>query len=99
MSLNTIVRMSQSQSLIARVAACAAELGNSTPQTWAGNNILPLVATAGASLQSAWDAAATSVNVNPDTGQRDDIITDAMINTAVSNLKAKQLGTQGWPAS
>lgn len=99
MSLNTIVRMSQSQSLIARVAACAAELGNSTPQTWAGNNILPLVATAGVSLQSAWDAAATSVNVNPDTGQRDDIITDAMINTAVSNLKAKQLGTQGWPAS
>lgn len=99
MSLNTVVKMSQSQSLIARVAACAAELGNSSPQVWAGNNILTLVATASASLQTAWDAADTSINVNPDTGQRDDIITDAMINTAVSNLKAKQLGTQGWPTA
>lgn len=99
MSLNTIVSMSQSQSLILRVAAQAAELGNTTPNSWASNNILPLVATAGSALQTAWDSAAADPNANPDTGKRDDVITDAMIQTAVSNMKAQQLGTQGWPAS
>lgn len=99
MTLNTVCNMAQSHSLIMRVAACAAELGNSTPQVWAANNILPLVATAPVSLQTAWDAANTSVNVNPDTGARDDIITDAMINAAVTALRAKQLGTQGWPTT
>lgn len=98
MSLNTIVAMANSQSLIKRVAAAAAELGNTQPTAWASNNILTLVATAGASLQTAWDGANTSRNVNPDTGYRDDIITDAMINTAVTNLKASQgSGAQGWP--
>lgn len=96
MSYNTIVAMAQSQSLIARVAACAAEQGNSQPQAWAANNILPLVATAGAGLQTAWDSASTDPNANPDTGKRTDIITDAMILTAVQNRKAAQAGTQGW---
>lgn len=100
MSLNTIVAMAQSQSLIARVAAQAAELGNTQPQQWAGNNILILVATAGAALQAAWDGAAGNVDVNPDTGKRSDIITDAMIQTAVSNMKTSQgPGNQGWPAA
>lgn len=99
MTYNTVTAMANSQSLIRRVAACAAELGNTTPTVWAGQNILILVATADASLQTTWDSAANDPNGNPDTGFRTDIITDAMINTAVSNLKAKQLGTQGWPTS
>lgn len=97
MSLNTIVAMANSQSLIKRVAAQAAELGNTQPSTWAVNNILTLVATAGTGLQTAWDSASADVNANPDTGFRDDVITDAMISTAVTNLKTKQgVGSQGW---
>ena len=98
MSYNTIVAMANSQSLIARVAACAAEEGNSQARAWAGNNILALVATAGPGLQTAWDGAASDPNANPDTGKRDDVITDAMILSAVQGLKTAQAGTQGWPA-
>ena len=96
MSYNTIVAMANSQSLLQRVAACAAEQGNSTPQVWAGNNLLSLVATAGAALQTAWDGAATDPNANPDTGKRTDVITDAMILSAVQAKKAAQAGSQGW---
>lgn len=99
MSYNTIVAMANSQSLIARVAACAAEQGNTSPQSWAGNNILPLVATAGAALQNAWEGAAADPNANPDTGKRTDVITDAMILSAVQARKTAQgAGNQGWPA-
>lgn len=98
MSYNTIVAMSRSQSLQARVAACAAEEGNTSPLAWASNNLLILVATAGSSLQTTWDSASTDPNANPDTGKRDDVVTDAMILSAVQNLKATQgSGAQGWP--
>lgn len=98
MSYNTIVAMSQSQSLLQRVAACAATLGNTQPISWAANNLLILVATAPASLQTTWDGASTSIDVNPDTGKRDDVVTDAMILSAVQNLKNTQgSGNQGWP--
>lgn len=98
MSYNTIVAMSRSQSLQARVAACAAEEGNTSPLVWAANNLLILVATAGAGLQTTWDSASTDPNANPDTGKRDDVVTDAMIQAAVDSLKAKQgAGAQGWP--
>jgi len=96
MSYNTVVAMANSQSLQARVAACAAELGNTMPQSWAANNMLILVATAGSTLQTTWDSASTDPNANPDTGKRDDVVTDAMINSAVTSLKSKQAGTQGW---
>lgn len=98
MSYNTIVAMANSQSLLQRVAACAAEQGNTEPQVWAGNNLLALVATAGASLQTAWDGASSNPNGNPDTGKRTDVITDAMILSAVQARKTSQAGTQGWPA-
>lgn len=98
MTYNTVVAMANSQSLIARVAACAAELGNTQARQWAGTNILSLVATAPATLQTAWDGAAADENANPDTGHREDVITDAMILSAVTALQTAQgPGNQGWP--
>lgn len=99
MSYNTVVEMANSQSLISRVAVCAAELGNTTPRPWAGANILQLVAMAGPNLQSVWDTAVADKNGNPDVGYRDDVVTDAMILQVVTPYKTSQAGTQGWPAS
>ena len=96
MSYNSVVHMSQSHSLILRVAACAAELGNTQPTVWAANNIMGLVATAPATLQTTWDSASVDPNANPDTGEREDVIMDAMILSAVTAAKTAQAGTQGW---
>ena len=99
MSYNTIVAMAASQSLLNRIAACAAEEGNTQARSWASNNILSLVATAGPGLQNAWEGASADPNANPDTGKRDDVVTDAMILSAVQALKTSQgAGNQGWPA-
>lgn len=95
-----MVDMSRSQSLMARVAACAAQQGNTTPNVWASNNLLPLVAQADASLTAAWQSAMDDPDGNPDIGKRDDVVTDAMILAAVNNRKASQgPGIQGWPTS
>lgn len=99
MTYNTVNEMAQSQSLIARVAACAAALGNIAPRNWAASNILTMVATADASLQTTWVAAQGNPNANPDTGFRTDVVTDAMILTAVTALKNSQGVDQGWPAT
>lgn len=88
MSYNTIVAMAESQSLINRIAACAAEQEIPSPRQWAGNNVLALVAAAPESLQTAWDSAVDDDNANPDTGRRDDVITDAAILGAVQQRVA-----------
>lgn len=99
MSYNTIVAMANSQSLMARVSACAAELGNTQSRNWASQNMLTLVAGAPASLQTAWDAAVADKNGNSDVGFRDDVVTDAMILSVVTPYKTSQAGSQGWPAA
>lgn len=102
MSYNATVTMGNSQSLLARVAACAAEQGNNNAPAWAGQNLLSLAADSAFGWAAAWDSALSSatLNVNPDTGKREDVITDAMILTAVQARKASQgAGNQGWPTS
>jgi len=101
MTYNASVEMGGSQSLMQRVAACAAEQGNTTPQTWAGNNLLSMAADSNFGWAAAWDYAKdnATVNNNPDIGKRDDVINDSMILSAVQSRKAAQLGSQGWPAS
>ena len=98
MTYTSIVQMGQSDSLRQRIAACAAEQGNSQPDVWASSTMLKLSATA--AWVSAWDYARSTltINRNPDMGACDDVITDAMILSAVQALKTAQAGTQGWPA-
>lgn len=99
MSYNTVNEMASSQSLISRVAACAASLGNTNPRNWAIQNILSMIATADPSLQTTWTNAEGNPNANPDTGFRTDVVTDSMILTAVTALKNSQGSDQGWPTS
>jgi hypothetical protein len=83
--------MSKSESLIARVAACAAEEGfKDDPTSFAQNNIWQIIAAGNWDAQ--WDSAqaSASVNVNPDTGARDDVITDAMILSVVQPMLAPE---------
>jgi len=87
MTYSSVVEMAQSDSLLNRVAAAAASEGfEDDPVSFARNMIWQIVASPGWS--EAWDSAqaAASVNDNPDTGARDDVITDGMILSAVQPL-------------
>lgn len=96
----TINHMASSISLQNRVAACAAQIGNEQPRSWAANCILTLVATAPASLTTAWLDAELDLNGNPDVGARNDVVTDAIILSAVNGLRAVQgPGNNGWPVA
>lgn len=97
MSYTTVLAMSGSQSLMGRIAVCIAEnldlsATTYTPISWATSNILKLSTSDG--WAGAWESAesAKNVNMNPDTGARNDVITDAMILSAVTDLAAEQFG-------
>lgn len=98
MSYSSVVEMGDSQSLLSRVAACAAGEGNAQPRAWAANNLLNIAARPAFGFAAAWDYAKGSMNVNknPDIGAHDDVINDSMILSAVQALKNEQAGTQGW---
>jgi hypothetical protein len=80
--------MGQSQGLLRRIAGAAAEQGAENPFMWANNYIWKLASHS--DWVSAWDYAEASktVNQNPDTGARDDVITDGMLLSAVQALVA-----------
>jgi hypothetical protein len=83
---SSIVEMVHSQTLTARVAAAAAEEGATEPDTWARANMWAIVAAG--NWDEQWDSAkaAWSPNVNPDTGARNDVITDAMILSVIQPM-------------
>ena len=87
MSYNSIMEMTASMSLMQRIAACAAEEGYvGNPMGWVQGSIWQIVSEG--NWDAAWDSAraAGSVNVNPDTGARDDVITDGMILSVVQPM-------------
>jgi hypothetical protein len=88
MTYSSIVEMTNSPVLLRRVAACAADEGLvGNPEAWAQQNIWAVVSS-DAGWVAAWDSAraSSSDNYNPDTGARDDVITDAMILSVVQPL-------------
>lgn len=87
MSYLSDVEMTSSESLLSRVAAAAAQEGfPDDPMSFARNNIWQIVAAG--DWAGAWESARAdgSPNVNPDTGARDDVITDAMILSVVQPM-------------
>ncbi len=87
MAYASIVEMVGSSSLTARVAACAADEGYvGNPAEWARQNMWAVASTA--DWTAAWDSAqaTASTNHNPDTGARDDVITDGMILAVVQPM-------------
>lgn len=87
MSYLSIVQMAGSTTLITRVAASAADEGKQDALPWSQANIWQIVSS-DTSWASAWGFAVdnATVNVNPDTGMRDDVISDAMILAVVQPM-------------
>lgn len=100
MSYQSMVAMASSPSLQTRCAAAAAQVGlRENPVVWVQQVIWRIVAEDPA-WADAWDAATAipNPNVNPDTGQRNDVISDDMILTVVSPmivLPEQQEGAEG----
>jgi hypothetical protein len=90
MSYNSITQIASSPTLLNRVAAAAAEQGQSDPVGWAQRHAWDIAAQEG--WADAWDYAESTatINVNPDTGVRDDVINDQMIKDAVYSLMASE---------
>lgn len=89
MSYSSIVEMTASASLQARIAAAAADEGYvGDPLVWARSNVWLVVSQS--DWIAAWDSAraSSSENWNPDTGARDDVITDGMILAVVQPMVA-----------
>lgn len=84
-----IVQMATNATLRTRVAAAAAAEGEGDPTQWAADNMWRIAAAPGWS--DAWDYAEDTKtdNVNPDTGARDDVISDSMILAAVQARRAE----------
>lgn len=86
MAYQDVVEMASNQSLIARITAAAAAEGVSDPLPWVQQNIWKLASSPDWDDAWAYAKAAASVNVNPDTGLRSDVINDQMILSAVQSL-------------
>jgi len=82
---SAVAKMTGSMSLVERIAACYATQPNATedPRQWALKRIWQFAAQPGWS--DAWDYAESTanINVNPDTGARNDVIGDDKILAAV----------------
>lgn len=83
MSYAAVVQLARSSSLLDRVAAAAAKEGQDSPQSWALERAWRFAAEPGWAEAWAYAKDTQSVNVNPDTGAREDVISDAMILAAV----------------
>ena len=97
MAYNTIVAMAASPSLTARVAAAAAQEGALDPVDWAARHAWEVAAEPGWAEAWASAEASASINFNPDTGQRDDVISDAMILAAVQGIMLEETPPVGGP--
>lgn len=89
MSYTTMIDMSQSGGLIRRLTACAAQEGAPNPEGWAFENRWGFYALMDWSEAWEYAEATKSVNVNPDTGARTDVVTDQMILSAMQAMLAE----------
>lgn len=90
MSYQSVVEMSESPGLKARLIGAAAQEGRADAKNWVDQNIWSLVK--GTNWEEAWEYAedTKTVNVNPDTGARNDVINDQMILSSVQGLINEQ---------
>lgn len=93
MSYNTISVMARDGDLQQRFIACAAQEGIENPQNWVLTNIWQLVSSPGLAGSYSYAVDTTTINQNPNVGQRDDVINDATILSAVQALRTEQNST------
>jgi hypothetical protein len=90
MSYKTITLMHSSASLHGRLTAAAAKEEIAAPEQWVQGQMWFLAASPG--WETAWENAlkqGDNTKFNPDTGARDDVITDQMILAAVQARRAR----------
>lgn len=87
MSYTGISQMVQSNSLRERIVACVASEGITNPENWATSNIWQICA---AITDTDWSYAVENytINQNPDTGVRTDVVSDQAILSAVQAVQA-----------
>ncbi|MGL3804728.1 hypothetical protein ACSYDW_01385 [Paeniglutamicibacter sp. R2-26] len=84
MSYNTVADMAYDSYLMRRITACAALEGITQPDSWGPARVWVLAS------QPGWaDRYATAVQAKtPNPGADEEVITDAMIRTAVQSLRS-----------
>jgi hypothetical protein len=92
MALKDVVEIARSQSLMSRVAACAANEGIDNPQAWVQDRSWKVAATPGWSDKWSYALDTLTVNQNPDIGMRDDVINDQDILSAVQTIVTEEQG-------
>lgn len=90
MAYKDIIEMANSSSLIARVVACAAGEGIENPSQWVSQRTWKIASSPGWANQWSYAVDTATVNVNPDTGARSDVISDANILSAVQAIVASE---------
>lgn len=90
MSYQSITEMASSQSLLARIVACAAAEGQDNPLAWAQTNVWAVCSAP--DWDEAWDyaKATETLDHNPDTGARPGVINDQMVLSSVQTVRANQ---------
>lgn len=86
MGLNTVGEMRNSFGLQNRIMAAAAQKGVAQPETWVGYHLWRLVSTPEWVAAYEYAENGKNKNVNQDTGARDDVINDQMIEDAVDAI-------------
>lgn len=90
MSYSDVIAMAQSSSLITRIIACAAAEDIPNPTGWVGERNWKFASTPGWAAQWSYAVDTATVNVNPDTGARIDVISDADILSRVQAIWAAE---------
>lgn len=90
MAYSTIAEIAGSTSLQTRIAGAAAQEGVDLPVGWAATHAWEIAASPEWADNWAYAVDTATVNVNPDTGARNDVISDAMILAAVQALIAAE---------
>ncbi len=83
MAYNDVVQIAQDEAIYERIVAASAAERVTNPVQWARENVWHLAASPGWADAWAYAKDTATVNVNPNTGERDDVITDQMILSAV----------------
>lgn len=87
MSYYAVSQMVASQSLRDRITSAVAQEGEPNPFTWVVEHVYQVVSHA--DWIEKWDYAQDTynINMNPDTGARDDVISDEMILASVQAVR------------
>lgn len=90
MSYSSIRDIATDGSLMGRITAAAASEGLENPDSWAASRMWKFASQPGWGDKWAYAKDNETVNVNPDSGARTDVISDADILTAVQAIVAEE---------